>query len=378
MCLHLHVEDPEATGIDDDNDSISGSDATVALGGLDTEGNTDELFPSNQAKLTGLIREINDLHHWVEVGEGQPVERLDCIEWELQNLFVILQTQSPPTPTEPLGGVICQYTDTLCFTQKQTNLTNSLLHDISVFNEYDSTKLEDWLTDIETTADLTNESQAKLAKARLRGLTHTMVRKAINSDKCCEEKKDLLQLKICNTNINTYTSCFMDIKHQGKESLAAYTHRFEIEAKRCKFTNDATTIRIFIKGLKNAHGLARHIYEKELQMLTDTLSEVEMLNATQQLMAMIMPPSMVNVKSNEKDCCFQHQKPGHIAQNCPHIRCYECNEYGLIIMDCPHEILPLETQVTHHKSHKGHHTRLSLRHHCDDRDIQSQTRSHSH
>ena len=55
------------------------------------------------------------------------------------------------------------------------NLTNSLLQDITVFNEFDSTKLEDWLMDIEAAADLTNESGAKLVKAKLRGLTHTLV-----------------------------------------------------------------------------------------------------------------------------------------------------------------------------------------------------------
>ena len=37
--------------------------------------------------------------------------------------------------------------------------------------------------DIETAADLTNESWAKLAKAKLRGLTQTLVTEAINSDK---------------------------------------------------------------------------------------------------------------------------------------------------------------------------------------------------
>ena len=68
------------------------------------------------------------------------------------------QPSSTPTPTEPFGEVICQYTDTLCTMQKQTNLTNSLPQDIIVFNEYDSTKLEEWLMDIETAADLTNES----------------------------------------------------------------------------------------------------------------------------------------------------------------------------------------------------------------------------
>ena len=42
--------------------------------------------------------------------------------------------------------------NTLCTKQKQMNLTHSLLQDITVFNEYNSTKLEDWLTDIETAA----------------------------------------------------------------------------------------------------------------------------------------------------------------------------------------------------------------------------------
>ena len=71
---------------------------------------------------------------------------------------------------------------------------------------------------------------------------------------------------------------------------------FKTEDKRCNFTNDATTIRIFIKGLKNNHSLATHIYEKGPQMLTDAISEVEKPNAIQQLTAMIILPSMVNVR----------------------------------------------------------------------------------
>ena len=54
--INLHVGDPEATGIDNDNDSISSSDTTLAWGGLETEGNTNELLPSNQAMLTALTR----------------------------------------------------------------------------------------------------------------------------------------------------------------------------------------------------------------------------------------------------------------------------------------------------------------------------------
>ena len=77
---------------------------------------------------------------------------------ELQNLSIALHPPPPPTPTEPFREVINQYMDTLCTKQKQTNLTNSLLQDIAVFNEYDSTNLVEWLTDIETAVDLTNES----------------------------------------------------------------------------------------------------------------------------------------------------------------------------------------------------------------------------
>ena len=119
---------------------------------------------------------------------------------------------------------------------------------------------------------------------------------ASNSDKPLDEIKDLLQLKLCNANIHTFTSHFMDIQQWERESLAAYIHRFKMEAKRCNFTNDAAILRIFVKGLKNAHGLATCIYEKGSQMLTDAISEVEKLNTAQQLTATIIPPfSQYNV-----------------------------------------------------------------------------------
>ena len=127
----------EAMGIDDDNERSHGSDTTVALGGQEVEGHPDDLTFSNQDKLAALMREINDLCQLVEAGERQPEENLDCIECKLQNLSIALHPPPPPTPTEPFGDVIHQYTNTLCTTQKQTNLTNSLLQDIAVFNEYD-------------------------------------------------------------------------------------------------------------------------------------------------------------------------------------------------------------------------------------------------
>ena len=73
---------------------------------------------------------------------------------------------------------------------------------------------------------------------------------SIYSEKCWEEIKDLPRLKLCNTNIHTYTSHFMAIQKWEKESLAAYIHQFKTKIKWCNLKNDTTTIRIFVKGLK--------------------------------------------------------------------------------------------------------------------------------
>ena len=99
----------------------------------------------------------------------------------------------------------------------------------------------------------------------------------------------------------------------GKESLASYIHRFKTEARRCNFTNDAATIRIFVKGLRNAHSLAMCTYEKGAQMLIDAISEVGKPNAAQHLTATIILPSTVNTMSHEEDHCFQCQEQVHIA-----------------------------------------------------------------
>ena len=69
---------------------------------------------------------------------------------------------------------------------------NSLLQDIAVFNEHNSIKLCEWLIDIKTVAELTSECRAKRAKAKLSGLTCTLVTEAITSDKSWDEIKDLL------------------------------------------------------------------------------------------------------------------------------------------------------------------------------------------
>ena len=69
--------------------------------------------------------------------------------------------------------------------------------------------------------------------------------------------------------------------------------------------NNAATIRIFIKGLKDAYHLAARIYEKDPHTLTDKGTEVVKLNAVQQLTTTNISSSMVNVMSNEENLCFQ-------------------------------------------------------------------------
>ena len=201
---------------------------------------------------------------------------------------------------------------------------------------------------------------------------------ALTPGKNWEEIKDLLHLKICNSDIHTSVSHFMDIQQKDKESLAAYIHRFRWEAKRSNFTNNAATIRIFVKGLKNVHTLAAHVYEKGPQTLTDIISEVEKFQAAQQLAATLLPSSTGNVITNKGDQCFQCQELGHIACNFPNLHCFECNEYGHIAVDCPDRIPPSGTPAHHKRPHTRHHARSTSRHHHWDRHRYSRLRSQSH
>ena len=61
----------------------------------------------------------------------------------------------------------------------------------------------------------------------------------------------------------------MEIQQWEKGSLAAYVYWSKTEAKRGNFTNDAGTIRIIIKGLKNVHNLATTSMKRNHLMFTD-------------------------------------------------------------------------------------------------------------
>ena len=151
----------------------------------------------------------------------------------------------------------------------------------------------------------------------------------------------------------------MEIQQKEKESLAAYIHHFKREASRWKFDNDAATIRILIKGLRNVHTLATRVYEKRPQSLADAIKEVEKLQAAQQLTATLLPSSSMNIMSSDDDKCSQCQELGHMACHCPSIKGFDCDEYAHVTADCPNKIPPSGTPTRHRNtsSNTRHHDR---------------------
>ena len=140
------------------------------------------------------------------------VSHLEC---KLNRLAVTLHL---PTPLEPVEEVLHKYTNILCTAQKKTSFVNSLLQVITIMNGNDSSQLEDWLADVKTFSDLTGRSRTKLAQAKSKGLIHTLISEALTSNKTWDEIKDSLHLKICNSDIHTSVSHFMEIQQKEKES----------------------------------------------------------------------------------------------------------------------------------------------------------------
>ena len=185
----------------------------------------------HQAGLRDLTHEIEQLQQTVEANNNAPMDTISQLECKLNQLALTLH---PPTPSESSEEVLHQYTNTLCNAQKKTSFVNSLLQDITILNGNNSSQLEHWLTDIKTASDLTGKSGTKLAQAKSKGLIRTLVSEALISNKTWYEIKDSLLLKICNFDIHTSVSCFMEIPQKEKESLAAYIHCFKREVSRCK------------------------------------------------------------------------------------------------------------------------------------------------
>ena len=84
---------------------------------------------------------------------------------------------------EPVHTTMQAYMDTLHTTQREANLTTSLLQDVPTFNGQDSSWLEDWLMDLETVPVILTESSTCLAKAKSHSLTYTLVCEALQAEK---------------------------------------------------------------------------------------------------------------------------------------------------------------------------------------------------
>ena len=79
-----------------------------------------------------------------------------------------------------------------------------------------------------------------------------LICEATQTGKCWDDIKGILRFKLCNANIHTYTSHFMEIQQKDNETLAAYTHLFKTAAKQCAFDNNTAPICIFVKGVQEA------------------------------------------------------------------------------------------------------------------------------
>ena len=128
--------------------------------------------------LQHLTRKMERLRQTVEDKDNDP---RDAIKYFKQKLNQLAITHCPFT--EPIGEVLNKYTDTLCNAQKKTSLESLLLQDIPTLNGTDSSQLEDWLTDIETTSELMGESRTKLAQPKSRGLVQTLISEALTLHK---------------------------------------------------------------------------------------------------------------------------------------------------------------------------------------------------
>ena len=134
---------------------------------------------------------------------------------------------APQSSEEPVHKAMQAYTDTLHATQREFNLTTTMLQDIPTFDGQDSSKSEDWFMNIYTTTAILTESCTHLAKAKFCGLNCDPIPETTQTGKCWDEIIGLLRLKLCNANIHIYTSRFMEIQQTDNETHAVYIHCFK-------------------------------------------------------------------------------------------------------------------------------------------------------
>ena len=224
------------------------------------------------------------------------------------------------------------------------NFTTSLLQVIPIFDGWDTTMLEDWLSNIKTAADILKEIHAYLAKAKSCGLTHTLVCEVLQGGKCWGNIRYTLCLKLCNANIHTYTSHFMEIQQRG--TMRDWQPMYLI--LKWKPTGVTSTVTLppytFFQGsLGSTQHHSKGLW-KDPQTLSEVIKLMEKLNTTQQITATSSPP-MVNMMSPNKRCFFCGNIY-HIGCKCPDTQCYNCNNFGHFAQDYLEKIPHQEHLIT--------------------------------
>ena len=91
--------------------------------------------PNHQAGLRDLTHEIEQLWQTIEANDNDPMDVISHLECKLNQLAITLHLSMP---AEPIGEVLNKYTNILCNTQMKMSLESSLLRDITIMNENDS------------------------------------------------------------------------------------------------------------------------------------------------------------------------------------------------------------------------------------------------
>ena len=138
--------------------------------------------------LVDLLEQFQQLkNQYVSLKSNTPqstsTEELLLLTDKLKHLTMVLQPASQSSEY-PVHNTMQAYTDTLHATQRESNLTTTMLHDILTFDGQDSLKLKDWFIDIKTTTDFLTESHTCLVEAKSCSLSHKLICKAAHTAKC--------------------------------------------------------------------------------------------------------------------------------------------------------------------------------------------------
>ena len=227
-----------------------------------------------------------------------------------------------------------------------------MLQDIPTFDEQESSKLEDWFIDIETVTDTITETHTCLAEAKSCGLTRTLICKATQTGKCWDEIKGILRLELCNANIHTYTSRFMEIHQRSIKLWSPTSSASKQQQTSVVFENDTVAIHIFAKGLRYAPTIASKIYKKDPQTLAEVIKLVEKLSAAHQLTTALTPSTFIMMSGDDE--CFVCGWTGHFGSHCSDAQCYGSDEFGHFAQDFLHKVPPSGKPCHHRRSHSRH------------------------